>query len=97
MEQYRKYTERDPKTGQPKKEAYPAGTPSNKLFNILESYAEQRRKILEAERKKYNVDYLGRYKGGGKKETNPRNNLISSSKGKTRPQRKCPWPPWSFP
>lgn len=52
MEQYRKFTERE-KTGQPKKEPYPAG-----------SYAEEKRKILEQERKKFNVDHLGRYKGG---------------------------------
>jgi hypothetical protein len=64
MEQYRKFTQRDTKTGQPIKEAYPNGTCLNCFYQIG-SYAEYKRKVLAEERKKYNVDILGRYKGGG--------------------------------
>eukprot|EP01016_Furgasonia_blochmanni_P023705 TRINITY_DN2556_c0_g1_i1.p1 TRINITY_DN2556_c0_g1~~TRINITY_DN2556_c0_g1_i1.p1 ORF type:complete len:353 (-),score=98.93 TRINITY_DN2556_c0_g1_i1:153-1124(-) len=52
MEAYRKATERGD-NGQIKRDPYPRGT-----------YAEQKQKILAEERKRFNVDFLGRYKGG---------------------------------
>ena len=50
---HKKYNLRD-KEGNLKKDPYPSG-----------SYAESKQKWLAEERKKFNVDKIGRYKGGG--------------------------------